>query len=272
MNHHEEAKAKAAMAYNMAADYFDHPVSSFWHCFGRNTIERLKLREGESVLDVCSGSGGSALPAAERVGPNGKVIAVDLAERLLALAESKAESKGLRNIEFRVADMLELGYTDACFDVVVCVFGIFFVPDMEAAVAELWRMIKPGGRLAITTWGPDLFEPANGVFWSAIANVRPDLQRGFNPWERISEPDGLRRMLNHAGVANCEIVAETGSHPLHSPQDWWAIAMGSGYRGTLAQLDVESFEQVRQLNLSRLYDEQVCSIKTNVIYALASKR
>ncbi len=81
----EEAKAKAAAAYNAAADYFDHPVSSFWRRFGRQTVERLGLRQGEAVLDVCCGSGGSALSAADAVGPKGKVVAVDLAERLMNL-------------------------------------------------------------------------------------------------------------------------------------------------------------------------------------------
>ena len=272
MNHHEEAKAKAAMAYNMAADYFDHPVSSFWHCFGQKTIERIALRPGESVLDVCSGSGGSALPAAERVGSDGKVIAADLAERLIALAETKAKAKQLENIGFRVADMLDLGYPDASFDAVVCVFGIFFVPDMVAATRELWRMVKPGGRLAITTWGPDLFEPANSVFWDVIGNARRDLQRSFNPWERISEPDGLREMLAEAGVHTNDIVAESGSHPLNLAEDWWAIAMGSGYRGTLAQLDPETFAQVRDVNLLRLDEDQVQSISANVVYAVAVKQ
>jgi len=272
MNHHEEAKAKAAMAYNMAADYFDHPVSSFWHGFGQKTVERIALRPGESVLDVCSGSGGSALPAAEQVGPGGKVIAVDLAERLIALAETKARTKQLENIEFRVSDMLDLGYPDASFDAVVCVFGIFFVPDMTAAVKELWRMVKPGGRLAITTWGPDLFEPANGAFWDAVGNLRPDLLRSFNPWERISNPDGLREMLAAADVDTDNIVAESGSHPLNSPEDWWAIAMGSGYRGTLAQLDADTFARVRNLNLLRLDEGRVRSISTNVVYAVATKQ
>jgi ubiquinone/menaquinone biosynthesis C-methylase UbiE len=159
MNELEAAKAKAAAAYNAAADYFDHPVSSFWHRFGRETVDRLDLRSGECVLDVCSGSGGSALSAAERVGPKGRVIAVDLAERLIALAAAKAQSKGLDTIEFRVADMLALGYPDDAFDAVICVFGVFFVPDMTAAVRELWRMVRPGGRLAITTWVPICSNP-----------------------------------------------------------------------------------------------------------------
>lgn len=271
MNEHELAKAKAAMTYNTAADHFDHPVSSFWHCFGRQTVERIDLRPGESVLDVCSGSGGSALPAAEQVGPHGKVVAADLAERLIALAEAKARAQKLENIEFRVDDMLALGYPDHSFDAVVCVFGIFFVPDMNKAVRELWRMVKPGGRLAITTWGPNLFEPANGAFWEAIEGERPDLHRAFNPWERISEPDGLRRMLSEAGVQNVDILAESGTHPLHEPEDWWKIAMGSGYRGTLEQLDIDTFKRVRQDNLSRLFEERVTAIETNVIYAIATK-
>ncbi|HEY8159109.1 MAG TPA: class I SAM-dependent methyltransferase [Methylobacter sp.] len=271
MNNVEEAKAKAAMAYNAAADHFDHPVSSFWHRFGRRTVERLNLRPDERVLDVCSGSGGSALPAAEIVGPDGHVIAADLAERLIDLARAKAEARSLENIEFRVGDMLALGYPDDSFDAVVCVFGIFFVPDMAEAVRELWRMVKPGGRLAITTWGPNLFEPANGAFWDAIHIERPDLNRGFNPWDRISEPDGLKAMLAEANVRNVDILAESGTHPLNSPDDWWKIAMGSGYRGTLEQLDTDTLDRVRQGNLSRLVKEQVNAIETNVIYAVATK-
>ncbi|WP_442756501.1 class I SAM-dependent methyltransferase [Methylocystis sp. JAN1] len=267
MNELEIAKAKAAAAYNAAADYFDHPVSSFWHRFGRRTVERLGLRAGETVLDVCCGSGGSALPAAESVGPEGKVVAVDLAERLVALGAAKAREKGLRHLDFRTGDMLALGYPDASFDVIICVFGIFFVPDMVAATKELWRMLRPGGRLAITTWGPDLFEPANGAFWEAIGEERPDLLKGFNPWERISTPAGLREMLAEAGIAEAEIVAEAGSHPIISPEDWWLIAMGSGYRGTLAQLDAATLARVRERNLSRLRGCE--AIATNVLYSVA---
>ncbi len=265
----EEAKTKAAAAYNAAADYFDHPVSSFWHRFGRRTVERLGLRAGETVLDVCCGSGGSALPAAAAVGPQGKVVAVDLAERLVRLGEAKARAEGLRNIEFKTGDMLALGYPDASFDVAICAFGIFFIPDMVAAVRELWRMVRPGGRLAITTWGPKLFEPANSAFWEAVAAERPDLMKAFNPWERISTPAGLRKMLSEAGVENAEIVAEAGSHPLNSPEDWWLIAMGSGYRGTLRQLDVATLARVRESNLAML--GQCDAITTNVVYAVASK-
>jgi ubiquinone/menaquinone biosynthesis C-methylase UbiE len=86
-------KPRRAAVYNAAADYFDHPVTSFWHRFGRRTVERLGPREGERVLDVCCGSGGSALPAAEGVGPHGKVVVVDLAERPVESRRQKLSRK-----------------------------------------------------------------------------------------------------------------------------------------------------------------------------------
>ena len=96
--------------------------------------------------------------------------------------------------------MLDPGVPAASFDAVVCVFGIFFVPDMPAAIRALVRCAKPGGTIAVTTWGPRLFEPMNTVFWNAVRAVRPDLDRSFNPWDRISDPAAVRALFADAGV------------------------------------------------------------------------
>lgn len=271
MNDLNEAKAKAAAAYNAASDLFDHPVNTFWDRFGRNTIDRLDLKPDASVLDVCCGSGASALPAAERVGDNGRVIGIDLAENLLNLASAKAINKGLNNVEFRVGDMLHTGFADASFDAVVCVFGIFFVPDIAAAMRELWRVLRPGGKLAITTWGPDFFEPANTVFWNAVRDVRPELYKGFNPWDRIAEPSSLGAIFEEAGLPKPSIVAEQGAHPIASSEDWWITLLGSGYRGTIDQLDSEMVEYVRQANHLFISNTQIKEVKANVLYAVAEK-
>ena len=267
----DEARLRATLAYNAASDHFDHPANFFWDRFGRATVDRLNLKSGDAVLDVCSGAGASAIPAAQRVGPDGAVIAVDLAENLLELAKAKAEHRGLYNVRFRSGDMLSLGYDDASFDAVVCVFGIFFVPDMSAAAKELWRMVRLGGKLAITTWGPNFFEPANAVFWEAIRKADPRLHKSFNPWDRISEPSGLSAMLQEAGIEDFEISAEPGVHPVASPDDWWATLMGSGYRGTLDQLHPEALRHVRQRNTDFVRDFGLSHVEANVIYAVAAK-
>jgi ubiquinone/menaquinone biosynthesis C-methylase UbiE len=271
MNDLNEAKTKAAAAYNAASDLFDHPANTFWDRFGRNTINRLNLKLGASVLDVCCGSGASALPAAEQVGPGGRVVGVDVAEKLLNLASAKAQNKGLNNVEFRVGDMLNTGFADASFDAVVCVFGIFFVPDIPAAIRELWRVLRPGGKLAITTWGPDFFEPANSVFWSAVRDVKPELYKGFNPWDRIAQPSTLSEIFTEAGVPEPMIVDEQGTHPVASPEDWWTTLLGSGYRGTIEQMEPEMVEHVRQVNNSFISNTQIRAVQANVLYAVVEK-
>jgi ubiquinone/menaquinone biosynthesis C-methylase UbiE len=195
----ETAQGRAVFTYNAAADFYDASPLSFWDYFGRRTIELASLSSGSRVLDVCCGAGASALPAAEAVGPTGRVIGVDLANQLLESARTKAIQRRLGNIEFEVGDMLSLRFAVANFDAVVCVFGIFFVPDMAMAASELWRRVRPGGKLVVTTWGPKFCEPANAAFWSSIKDIRPDLYKGFNPWDRINDPAGLRKILDEGG-------------------------------------------------------------------------
>jgi len=267
----ENAQDRAAFAYNAAADFYDASPLSFWDYFGRRTIELASLQIGSRVLDVCCGTGASALPAAEAVGPNGQVVGVDLAEGLVGLARVKAIQRRLANIEFEVSDMLAMRFPLASFDAVVCVFGILFVPDMANATSELWSRIRPGGKLAVTTWGPNLFEPANDAFWCSIKDVRPDLYKSFNPWDRIDDPASLRKVLDEGGVASSKIVAENRLHPIKSAEDWWTIVLGSGFRGTIEQLNLADQQKVKEANLAFIRDEKISAVETNVLYALATK-
>jgi len=267
----DPAKIKAATTYNSAADHFDDTPLNFWSRYGRNTVERLSLRAGSTVLDVGCGTGASAVPAAEIVGPSGSVIGVDLAEKLLEQARAKATQRHLQNVTFRLGDMTDLGFPDGHFDAIVSVFSVFFVPDMEAAVRELWRMVKPGGKLAITIWGPNRFEPIYTVWREAVRAERPDLYMAFNPWDRITSPDQLRQILKSGGVVDAEIVSENGSQVLPSPQDWWTIVLGSGLRGTIEAMDSAAAARIQEQTVSWIRDNRVQSIETNVIYAVATK-
>jgi ubiquinone/menaquinone biosynthesis C-methylase UbiE len=267
----DEAQRRAAFAYNAAADFYDSPPLSFWNYFGGQTIQLLSLPPGSSVLDVCCGTGASALSAARLVGPRGKVIGVDLAKELLELARAKAAQQHLGNIQFELGDMLSLRFPSESFDAVLCVFGIFFVPDMQMAVRELWRCVRPGGQLAVTTWGPNLFEPANNAFWRSIQNVQADLYKGFNPWDRINDPVDLKKILKEGGVESAKVIAENRLHPISSAEDWWTIVLGSGYRGTIEQLNASERERVKDANLAFIREAKISAIETNVLYALATK-
>ena len=142
---------------------------------------------------------------------------------------------------------------------------------MVEGLRRLWAHVQPGGALAITTWGPRLFEPGNSVFWEAVRAERADLYKGFNPWDTITEPEALRDLLSRAGVSDATIATESATHPLPSPESWWAFVQGSGYRGTLEQLTADARERVRNQNLQFIRARGVTEVETNVVYAVAVK-
>jgi len=229
-----EAARRAARVYGAAADHYALPSLGFWDRFGAATVARLELVPGSTVLDLCCGAGGSALPAARAVGPRGNVLGID-----------------------------------GGFDAVVCVFGIFFAPDMAAFAAEMWRLVAPGGVLALTTWGPGLFEPANSVFWDSVRAVEPSLFKAFNPWDEITTAQALRDLYSRAGIAGASAEAVPGRHHLDDPDRFWDIVLGSGYRATVDALSGAQREQVRERVIGGLRARKIATLRTDVVFGTA---
>ena len=259
---------KAAITYNAASDHFDNEPLSFWARHGSRTVERLSLPAGGVILDVGCGTGASAIPAAELVGPTGKVIGVDVAERLLEIARRKAEARALHNVEFRFGDMRQLGFPEACFDAVVCVFAIFFAPDMAAQVRELWRTVRPGGS-SPSRPGVRACRARFLAWRTAVSKLRPDLHSALNPWDRIADAEALSRLFSESGISDEEVAAEDSAQRLRSPDDWWSVVLGLGYRWAISQMSPEVAEQARLMNREWIRAHNVTEIETNGLFAVA---
>lgn len=121
-------------------------ADSLEHC-----VLRLDPRPGERILDVATGTGWTSRLVARR---GARVTGVDIAADLLAAATARAAAEGLA-IEYERGDAESLPFDDASFDAVVSTVGVMFATNQEAAARELARVVKPGGRLALTTWTPD---------------------------------------------------------------------------------------------------------------------
>jgi len=262
---------RAARAYSAAADHYCLPALGFWDRLGAETVVRLSLVPGSEVLDLCCGAGASALAAARAVGPAGKVIAVDVAAPLLELARERAARESLTNVEFRLGDATSTGLPDRSFDAVVCVFAVFFAADMAAFTAEMWRLVRDGGKLAITTWGPGWGEPLTSVFWEAVRDLDPELHKAFNPWDEITSPEALAGLFERAGVtaAVTEVLAD--EQPIAHPNEAWDVVLGSGLRGTVDALAEERREALRERVLATLRARGVTGIKTDVVLGRASR-
>lgn len=268
----DAAAARNRAVFSAAADHFDDDALAFFARISADAIDRLRLTPGLRVLDVACGTGHASIPAALAVGPRGSVVGADLAAPLLDLARAKAAALGLGNVELVEGDFRALPYPDGAFDVVCCVFGIFFVPDMAAAIAELWRMVAPGGRLALTVWGPDLFAPLAATFWTAVrAELPPETEAGSSA-TRLETPDDVRALLAAAGLGGeIDAVAVPGSHPLRDADDWWTIVIGSGMRGPVDQLGPEAAARVRAVCAAHVEAAAVTEVTTNVVHAVATK-
>jgi ubiquinone/menaquinone biosynthesis C-methylase UbiE len=264
-----DTAARTAHVYDLASDGYDHPALSFWERFGARTVERAAPRAGARLLDACCGTGASALPAAARVGPDGSVLGIDLSDRMLDLARAKARARGLGNVTFRRGDILSAGLPEKSFDAVICVFGVFFIEDMAAAVRALHRLVAPGGTLSLTSWGSGAFEPVDSLFWEAVRPERPELCHAFAPWERLGNDPAMRRLMADAGLPGARVEMERAEHPLREPEDGWRIVMGTGYRGTVDQLEGPARARVRETLLRGLRDLGAASIRVDVVYAQA---
>jgi len=266
-----EHARRAARTYGAAADHYCLASLSFWDRFGAATVSRLDLRAGQEVLDLCCGAGASAIPAAIAVGPEGRVLGIDIADPLLELARARAAREGLANVQFRHGNAISTGLPGGSFDAIVCVFGVFFAPDMTAFVAEMWRLVRPGGLLAITTWGPGLFEPANTVFWECVRKVEPSLFKAFNPWDAITTPTALKDLFVLGGVEHPAVMAAPGQHHLGHPDKFWEIVLGSGYRATVEALSQEQRKLVRGRVLGELRSSAVMTLRTDVVFGTAQR-
>lgn len=117
-------------------------------------VEATQLAPGMRVLDLASGTGDPALTLARRISPGGEVVATDLSEGMLATAQVNARDEGLGNISFQQADAEQLPFTDGGFDVVTSRIGAMYFVDIQRALGEIRRVLKPSGRVVLTAWGP----------------------------------------------------------------------------------------------------------------------
>jgi len=115
-----------------------------------NPTALVELRPGSTVLDLGSGGGLDALVCARRVGPSGRVIGVDMTPEMIELATQHAADADLTNVEFRLGTIEDLPVEDASVDVVISNCAISLSPAKDHVAAEAWRVLTPGGRLAIT--------------------------------------------------------------------------------------------------------------------------
>jgi ubiquinone/menaquinone biosynthesis C-methylase UbiE len=268
-----EHKRRVRSVYNLAAPGYDKPAVRFFPIVAERLVEHTRLTPGEKVLDVATGTGAAAIPAARAVGPTGLVVGIDIATDMLERARAKVEEAGLTNVTLQEADAENLPYEAGSYDAVISASSIFFFPDMTSALREWGRVTKEYGRVVVSGYGEQAFQPISDHFEARIRNYGvafPSPRRPFS-WQRMDGPEAYEQLLHNAGLRDIEVHTEQLGYYLKGTDEWWDIVWNSGFRGPVAQLspgDLERFKSEHLAEVEQLQDDQGIWLDIEAIFAI----
>jgi ubiquinone/menaquinone biosynthesis C-methylase UbiE len=197
--------------YTRIADMYEANVVPFYEPLARRLVEMAELHQGQTVLDVGTGTGLAAFLAAKLVGPTGRVLGIDLSDGMLSVATKKNGDFQFRNMEFKKMDETSLELPDSSFDMVISNLGLGRF-NVDLGFKETYRVLKPGGTLAFNEWTDN----QQNSRYSAVLREILDKYRTRNPspllagtreagthifqfYERVTDGSVLQRMLREAG-------------------------------------------------------------------------
>jgi SAM-dependent methyltransferase len=201
------------------------------------------------VLDLASGTGEPGISLAQRIGPRGSVTAVDQSSELLAIAAERARNKKLLNFTTRQADAHHLPFAGGSFDLAACRFGVMFFSDVERALAELRRVLKPRARACFAAWGPmeqPYWQTTMKIVHRHVAGAM--LQPGGSDPFRFSAVGSLSEVLGASGFHEVEESIQ------HLPWTWlgdaeevfeYACALSVPFRPMLERVRAEEWPAIR---------------------------
>lgn len=167
-------------------------------------LRDLRAKAGQTVLELAAGTGDTGFEAAAALGDRGRLLSTDFSPAMLAAARRRGAELGVANVDYRVLDAEQMELDDDSVDGVLCRFGYMLMADPAAALAETRRVLRPGGRLALSVWGA----PERNPFFTAI--VIALVQRGLMPPPdpagpglfSMADPARTKRLLETAGFSD----------------------------------------------------------------------
>jgi len=255
-------KAGVAETFNRVAATYDRSGVEFFTPMGRRLVELVAPPTGGRVLDIGCGRGACLFPAADSVGPNGEVVGIDIAPRMVHEARKEANRIELNNVELLVMDAESPQFAPATFDVITGSFSLIFLPDSFGALTKFRRLLAPGGRLGFTSpvFNHDDFPFLPPIFAEIITDeiLRhvPDEWHPHRLIERyygwLVDHDKLVSTLAATGFSNVTSYDEPVPMVTKSGHDWVSWSYTQGMRLLWNNLPAEQQRRLRTSIIEKL--------------------
>jgi ubiquinone/menaquinone biosynthesis C-methylase UbiE len=188
-------------------------------------VELAEIKPGNRVLDIATGIGEPAVTAARRVKPNGKVVAIDISPKMLAIAKTRAKSLGLDDImEFRESDGEKLDLPDHTtkFDAVLSRFGLMFFPNLPAALVKIRQMLITNGRLSAAVWStPSKVPLIDLAFASVLQQINAPAPPPGTPGPfALADIESLKQLFSQAGFKDIKVDTFQITFEFDSPESY----------------------------------------------------
>jgi len=210
-------------------------------------ISLLDLSPGNQILDLACGTGEPGLTIASRNPNTVQVLGVDAAEGMVAAAQAKAERQDLKNISFRVMPAEKLSLADATFDRLVARFGLMLFEDAAAGLDEMFRVLKPGGKLALSVWHTvETWRILNWMDATYSEHLPPKKRKPVDFAVRLGGDGVLETMLRQAGFAQTHVEVLPFDLKFESFDPLWRLVYDSGvYESQFSEIPVSQHAEVK---------------------------
>lgn len=225
------SQERSARLFDVLADSYDAVGVDFFQPIAQGLIDACPPRPGDAVADLGCGKGAFLLKAADAVGRTGRVVGIDISPVMVGAAARAAEQASLHHVEVVVGDAQAPDLPAAAFDLVASSVVLFFLPDPGAAVRSWRRLLAPGGRLAVSTFGPqdDVWRAIDGLFDpylpADLLDARASGRRG-----PFGSDEGMAELVAQAGFDDVRTVTVELSVHFADADHWHTFSLSTGQR------------------------------------------
>lgn len=277
-------KQRVAGAFDRAAASYDEIGPRFFTHFGRRLVELAEIPAGAQVLDVACGRGAALFPAAQSVGPTGRVIGIDLSTSMVYETDKEIQRMKLANASVQQMDAENLEFAPDSFDYVLSGLGLLFFPQPEHALSEMRRVLKPCGRVALSTWdsrGNDYWRWFEEDLFNAFMPPKLDTSTTSEQETASVELDTSEKLMDvmqAAGFKDVRVVEESVDLVYHSEQEWWDALWTNSMRLMLEEIEqaigpdgLERFRLAAMAHLKTMVQADGIHQWWPVLFTLATK-